>query len=248
MENKIKYSLILPYHDRAILFGRTLDSLGKLYWHRRDYEIILVVDSKTGNNRKLYDELMDVLRDRSYCDIVYTPGVDLKTNQAGRAHNLGVSKANGDYVVLTNPEVLHETDVLKGLDEEFGKDPSVYVVCACKSLDKDGSSEKWYQHSVHRNENFHFCNAIHKDMFKRIGGISEEFSEGYGYEDNDFRDRLLYGGVKFVVRDDLITAHQWHERIRHRDIPHTWDNLWNKNKTLWERNRERYKAEGAKCV
>ena len=128
------------------------------------------------------------------------------------AYNQGAKEAHGEYLILTSPEVMHEADVLAGLDEEFAKDPDAYVVCACRSLKKNGSFHMWYQHSEHRPLNYHFCTAISRENFLKIGGFDEAFGPGHCYDDDDLVMRVKNSHLNIVVRDDLVTAHQWHRR------------------------------------
>lgn len=235
----MKYSFVIPYYNRIPQFTKTLDSFQKLYIHRTDWEVVVIEDAKNLHNLDMHKDLMWAIQNRPY-RIFCIPGENLRGGAAGPSHNKGARVASGEYIILTNPEIFHQTDVLKGLDEEFSKNPNVYVVCACKSLRQDGSFEQWYQHSLYRNENFHFCNALHKKTFELVGGITEDYAKGYCFEDNDFRDKLFYKGVEFVVRDDLLTAHQWHEVIK----PSNHEEGWDRNKVLWERNREMYRIEG----
>jgi hypothetical protein len=48
---------------------------------------------------------------------------------------------------------------------------------------------------------------MYKSLYLKAGGFDEEYREGAGYEDNDFINRLLMAGARFVIRDDLVVIH-----------------------------------------
>jgi GT2 family glycosyltransferase len=54
---------------------------------------------------------------------------------------------------------------------------------------------------------FHFCSMMHRSLFYEVGGFSEEYRDGQGYEDNDFLWKLHAVGAKFRIADELVTDH-----------------------------------------
>jgi len=246
----MKYSILLPYYQRVEQFTRTLASFAHHYHDRRDYEIILVIDSKND------DAVLDMLP--GFNDMVplayvqQTPPREschspvLSFNQAARL-------AHGTYLVISNPEGFHKSNILSGLDHEFEQHHDCYVVCACESGVKctmpDGfesftyQHHMWYQHGVLNNRRLHFCTALPAATYHRIGGFDERFAEGIGYDDDDFRDRIEAAGVPFVLRDDLLTVHQDHSRA-HQVIPKAeYRRLLEHNKRLYAANCKQRAAQ-----
>lgn len=133
------------------------------------------------------------------------------------ALNAGVRAARGDVIMLTNPEVMHRAPIIDGLIEELGRlGPLGYVSAACWSP-KHGF---WFVHStatprpeaigrapVPPGAALHFCAVLHRSLFDAVGGFSEEYRDGQGYEDNDFLWKLAGAGARFAIRDDLVTEH-----------------------------------------
>jgi GT2 family glycosyltransferase len=238
----MKYSIIMPHWERAELLRHTLQSFAFHYAGRNDWEVVIVEDSKNTDNVREVVALfvgMPIVVVRTGRDDGYNPAT---------AFNVGVNAARGQYVVLTNPECLHFTPVLQQLDTLFAEQPHVYVVCACESIKDSGDFKRpdtfkyrhhmWYQHTQHRNECLHFCTALRRDLFLGFDGFDERYSEGIAYEDNSFRDRVKRAGIPFVVRDDIVVLHQWHDKIS-GIVPRQLD------RELRSRNRQLYQAECA---
>ncbi len=120
--------------------------------------------------------------------------------------------------VITNPECRHDADILAGLDAIFAANGNAYVVCSCESLDSKGRHFMWYQHSQRRNCCYHFCTALTRENWHRVGGFDERYADGIAYDDNDFRESVRAAGLQFVVRDDLKTTHLWHPKP-HLELP-----------------------------
>ena len=235
----MKYSLVMPYIDRLEVFKRTCESLLFHYADRKDFEIILVEDSKND------DDIVDVLCD--YADkltIVHVPCVNPGFNPSPLI-NAGVERATGKYIILTNPECLHLTDILSVLDEEFKKGDDAYIVCACQSvLDCNEPFENpetfqfkhqmWYQHTEHRDVRYHFCTAISKKNYQTIGGFDERYADGIDYDDDAFLRSVNQSHLKVIPRDDALVLHQEHRAIRHMLPRPTLRRLHQKNKRLFE--------------
>jgi len=225
----MKYSFLLPYYDRSLLLEVTLESFEGFYSSREDWEVVIVEDFKNVKDTTLNTELKEVIKKFSL-PVRIVEGFEDSFNPSV-LFNLGAKQAQGEFLILSNPECRHVVDVLSGLDEEFEYDKDCYVVCACRALNEDGSFYRWYQHSEHRNACYHFCSAISQENYWRIGGFDERFKDGYGYDDNAFRDRVARGGVPFVVRDDLVVEHQWHRKVR----PGNYRQALRHNRELYKR-------------
>jgi hypothetical protein len=226
--SKIKYSILMPYFDRYNQLKETLGSLWFHYQERDDFEVLLILDNKVPETEVLkIEKLVNSfsLNIRILFRLVsgFNPCVSF---------NLGAQEAEGEFLVITNPECCHVENVLNGLDNEFEKDPNVYVVCACKSLKQDYTMNMWYQHSVLRNKEYHFCTALHKDNYWGIGGFDERFANGISYDDDAFRDAIKKAGISFVHRDDLVVYHLFHEKIR----PLKYRQLLRTNEALYQKH------------
>jgi GT2 family glycosyltransferase len=241
----MKYSIIMPYFNRAPQLYNTLVSFHHHYRERGDYEVVLVVDNKTREDLGQWRELMQVLVPPPFgVPIRLFISPILNSYNPAEAFNYGVLRAQGSYIVLTSPEIFHVTNILRGLDGFFDITPRAYIVCACES-GKDiplkiknfhefrYTHHMWYQHSKHRNLRYHFCSALRRSIYEVVGGFDKRYALGIAYDDNDFRETIKAAGVPIIVTDDLLTVHMEHERVWQLGIKDYRARL-NRNKQLFK--------------
>jgi len=210
----VKYSFLMPYHKRASQLAVTLTSFLRRY-QRNDYEILVGEDYKNVLDLEEHCALSKVIGDFSHELNIQTiiTGNDICWNPS-IAFNELASRAQGRFLVITNPECLHETDVLAGFDEAFEQDSDQYIICACRI-----PSRQWYQHSVHRPAKVHFCAALSKEQYNKIGGFDEEYAKGVCFEDDDFRNTIIANDILITQRDDLVVVHQSHCKSKPANYP-----------------------------
>ena len=228
----MKYSFLMPYFDRAKQLEKTLLSFVEFYSHRKEsFEVIIIEDSKNIKDGLKHKQLLNTLKKfYSLLNIKHFLHKGKDTVNPVRLFNIGANASSGEYLVITNPECEHSIDILKGFDEEFDKNKEVYVVCSCESLDKENNHHIWYHHSEFKNTCYHFCAAILKEIYFKVGKFDEEFNNGYGFDDNAFRDNLRRNNITFVLRDDLKVNHLYHKKVR----PENYKQLLLINKKLYE--------------
>ena len=225
----MKYSILLPYYDRLSQLETTLKSFVELYSDRKDFEIIIIEDRK--QKPQMTVDLLGLLGDSDFIKLKWKYikcSADISFSPA-TAFNDGAKESNGEFLIITNPECKHDVDILSELDKEFESDTESYIICACKSINKNGTFHRWYQHTKHRNRMYHFCSAISKEIYFKIGGFDERFTKGISYDDNAFIDNIIKSDIKVKVRDDLIVSHLWHKKNR----PYGYRSLLARNKKLY---------------
>lgn len=230
----MKYSFLIPYHDRLAQFQATLVSFRRWYGDRAgNCELIVVVDEKS---QEQVEELLSIMiSGTNPFQCLVDPARRVGGFNPAPHYNQAAGIAKGEYFILTSPEILHDTNILAGLDEEFEQDPMAYVVCGCQNMDKSGGQDlrmPWYQHSVHRPANYHFCTALSRRAWAEVGGFDEAYSEGVAYDDDDFLMAVNAAGLNIRVRDDLVTHHQWHDKP-YKGMPRRRE-LVQRNKALYE--------------
>ncbi len=148
--------------------------------------------------------------------IVRLPGKDVALNPCV-AFNAGVAASSGEFVALTNPEVLHRSPILPAMRLELAAlGRKGYVAAACWGL----KAGWWYCHSTDmppdaevgraampQGAGLHFCAMLHRAFYDEIGGFDEAYRDGQGYEDNDLLWKLQAAGASFKIADDLVTDH-----------------------------------------
>lgn len=236
----MKYSFIMPYYNRPEL-RFTLQSYIKYYSKRNDYEIVIIEDTKNRSNPETHQHLLDIIegyKSTIPIRIILDPKVSYNPSTK---YNLGAREATGEILLLTNPEVLHASDVLSFIDKSDME--NLYIVCACASAhlieDKGTLGESkfkfhmWYQHTQHRDVRYHFCTVVKKNNYiNRIKGFDERYSDGIAYDDDNFVKRVLKAGLIVFPVDDLVTYHIEHSRYYQIDTD-TFNRLVEKNRRLW---------------
>lgn len=221
----MKYSILLPYYKRLGHLHNSFISLIYHYSDRDDYEVVIAEDSKNVRNKEDHDGLLNTISKFSDRIKIIHSTVSTETWNPVLGFNEAASRASGEYFIVTNPECFHATNIFRGLDEEFEKDPNSYVICSSRNFkgckffideykDLGGKEAEWYQHSVYRNANFHFCTAISKKNWFNIGGFDNKYALGIAYDDADFRNSVYKARLPVKVRDDLFTIH-----IDHNSFP-----------------------------
>ena len=249
----IVYSIFMPYHKRADQLQSTLKSFLLLYGDRKDFEIIIAEDWKNNEHQPEHRKLMDIVSlYEKFFPITYFIADSQNGCNSASMYNECAEVAQGQYFIITNPEGMHRNNILAGLDEEFGKDPSVYVICSSLSVRRSRLSLEeaqtikgvWYQHSVHRNIQCHFCSCISAERYKEIGGFDEEYSKGFAFEDDDFRNKIISNRIPIVYRDDLVSLHLHHDKSK----PKFYVDLHRINKQYYETKwgKDAFKAEDIK--
>jgi len=198
----------MPYYNRSDQLYNTFVSFKHHYSNRSDYEIILIEDTKND------DDLHEVVNLFNNFFSIYIFSGDDKPNPS-TAFNMAAEKATGEFLIITNPECFHLTNILKTLDSI---NLQFYIVCACQHIKRikriNSMAElkyepiKWYQHSIKNPRQFHFCSAINRSSYLKIGGFDERFSKGVAYDDAVFLNNILKNNIKVIQKDNAVVLHQ----------------------------------------
>lgn len=218
----MKYSAILPYFKRAGHLQNTLVSYSHFYKDRDDLEIIIAEDIKNIKDQKEHQLLHKVINKFPELNIKAISTCFEDCYNPTPLFNQAAKEAKGKYLVLTNPEIFHSVDVLKGADGFINKFPDSYLICGCLDVFPHNlfinefqefkyEPRVWYQHSKFRNTMFHFCSIISKDNYWKAGGFNELYAKGVAFDDDAFKWQVNQAGIDFVVCDDLLTFHINHD-------------------------------------
>jgi len=248
----MNYSIIMPYYKRSKHLFCTLLSFKHHYGDRKDFEVVIIEDVKNLSDATEHKLLLDVIdafkNDMSI--MLLSPQFEPSYNPV-KYFNHGVKCCNGKFIILTNPEIFHRSNILGGLDIEFDKNCTAYVICSCQSANnsnKDAksfdeftySSNEWYQHSYFNNRRLHFCSAIMKSMFVDIGMFDEKYFGGIAFDDDDLRENIINNNIHVVLKDELVTVHIEHSRSYQTSQMHLvkknyyyymskWNKTWKKS-------------------
>jgi GT2 family glycosyltransferase len=127
--------------------------------------------------------------------------------------NIGIRRATGEVLVLQCSECKYEEkDGLERLTAPVILDQYVTTNPRVQCLNKDGSFNLWFIHERENPRFLNFCQALRTSWAIKIGGFDERY-QGFGWEDNDFEERLRVQGV-VQKRVETLVSHQWHAPAR----------------------------------
>ncbi len=210
-------SIVMAYYNRKEQLIKTLESINQQSY--KDIEVIIIDDgSSLGQGvpfapYSFKTTVIDIcLSEKTWCN----PCIPF---------NIGFKAAKGDIIIIQNPECYHNGEILKHAAENV-KDNN-YITYGCFSLDESSTRDLmnlsthdktasfdgdfgWYNHSIYRPANYHFCSAITRKNLEELGGFDERYANGVGYDDDEFLIRIKKKGLKVELVDTPFVYHQWH--------------------------------------
>lgn len=130
-DEKIKISIIMPIHNTPCDYLREcLDSVFAQTF--KEFEIICVDDCS--DNEEMIDLLSEYKERYSKCMSVVR--IDQSVRAAG-ARNLGLGRANGDYVIFLDSDDIFDCDMLLVMYESIVKSMSDVCLCNYRRMEGD---------------------------------------------------------------------------------------------------------------
>jgi len=151
------------------------------------------------------------------------------------ANNLAVKTIpNSHWIALLNPDAFPAPDWLQELVSAAQRNPEA-ASFASRTIDAvdpdllDGAGDAYHMSGLFWRRGHHcrapgnymrqegiFSACAAAALYSRVaweqaGGMDEDFT-GPGFEDDDFALRMQQAGIKREFADDILVAHQWHER------------------------------------
>ena len=206
----MKYSFIIPVFNRPDEVDELLDSLTKQ--SLKDFEVVVVEDGssvKCDNVVKAYENRLNI----KYF---------LKANSGpGQTRNYGVDRAEGEYVLILDSDVVLPTDYLQAVDAELRRQPCD----AFGGPDRAHSSFSLMQKAINYAMTSFFTTGGIRGGKKKLDkfyprsfnmGVRREvylalegFSKMRFGEDIDFSTRIFKGGYSCRLFPE---AWVWHKR------------------------------------
>ncbi len=210
-------SVIIPNYNGEELLKKNLPKIiSELKKYQRGKIEIIVVDDFSTDNSVLY------LQTLSEVTLFQNP----QNMGFAKTVNFGVSKANGEILLLLNTDVYPEAGFLDPLLANF-KDEAVFAVgCMDRSIEKDGHVLRgrgvgsWKRgFLVHSRGEVNLTDTLwvsggsgtfRRSIWDKLGGMDPLFSPFY-WEDIDLSYRALKSGYKLVFEPKSTVFHE-HEK------------------------------------
>lgn len=219
----MKYSIIVPVYNRPDEVDELLESL--CHQEQTDFEIILVEDGSAV-------PCEDVCRKYAgRLDVHYF----MKPNSGpGQSRNYGAERAQGEYLLILDSDVVLPADYLTAIDQELAAKPADAFGGPDRAHDSFTPVQKAISYSMtsffttggirggkKKLDKFYprsFNMGIRRDVYERLGGFSKM---RFG-EDIDFSIRIFKAGCHCRLFPE---AWVWHKR--RTDFRKFWRQVYN---------------------
>lgn len=205
----MKISVIVPVFNGENTIASNIAAIKKQKQVPGDLEIIVVDDGSKDSTPAILKSIDEIT-------------VVTQTNKGpAAARNAGARRASGEIIVFTDADTIPHADWLNELTEPFN-DP---LIKACAGTYTIANSESMLAEIVqkeielrHRNYgNFikfagTYNLAMRKQLFDKIGGFNETFTQASG-EDNDLCYRILREGCEIKYVNSAKVAHHHPEKL-----------------------------------
>jgi GT2 family glycosyltransferase len=167
------------------------------------------------------------------------------------ANNQGISRTDGEYVVLLNNDVLVTAGWLEGLlailqDETVGMVGPVTNRCGNEARIrvnyKDEPSMRNFARvytRAHRHEQFDigmlamYCVALRRAVLNEVGLLDEKFGIGM-FEDDDYALRVHQAGYRTVCTESVFIHHEGQASFKALIRDDSYMALWKQNQAYFE--------------
>jgi glycosyltransferase involved in cell wall biosynthesis len=210
-------SIVLPTFNRAALLGETIQSvLNQTY---QNWELLIIDDGSTDDTREEVAKLND--QRIKYFSIEHSGII-------GRARNVGVSRASGDYIAFLDSDDIWEIDKLEFQMAEFEKHPNAFFILGLgdqfgKNATPTPKLEKFFCGNIflpfllERRFIFYVPTWIfRKSVLEKIDPIDESFTYA---SDIDFFLRMAYA-VEGIFSNRVVV------KIRRDGVSHSSESEW----------------------
>ena len=140
-------------------------------------------------------------------------------------NNFAARMAQGEYLVLLNPDTIVTAGWLEKLIGALKKDPAIGVVAPVSNFSGNETKVNTYYRSLRQMERFAarrardrqgesigidtiplFCGLISRKLWEEVGALDEDFQIGM-FEDDDFSFRVRKAGYRIVTAEDCFIHH-----------------------------------------
>jgi glycosyltransferase involved in cell wall biosynthesis len=225
----------MSYYNRQSLLDRTVESIRRSAV--QDYELIIV------------DDASDAPVVCKYAKVIRIDKRDKWWHNPCVPYNMGFKEAQGDIIVIQNPECMHYGDILSYVQDNIK--PNLYLSFGCYAINEEQTNNLkvginpdiedkvfcgqdrngWYNHSVFRAVGYHFCSAITRHDLELVGGFDERYASGIAYDDDDFIYRVNDRSMTTKIINHPFVIHQYHHTFTYKK--QGWHELHERNKNIF---------------
>lgn len=233
MNSNSLISIIIPNYNRAQLIGETLDSI--IAQNHKNWECLVVDDGSTDTSLQVLEQYH--LKDSR---VVYAKRPETKTKGANACRNIGLEKAQGDYVVFFDSDDIMTQDHLEKKLDAIIKNKVDYVIAKTKFLnDNDDFLERYYtfdqfeitaHNFIVQNINWLTYDALIEANLAKSINYNETLLSGQEF---NYFSKLVLKSTNAVFIEDYLTLRRKHENSTQGKLK-TQDIKWKRSfKSMW---------------
>lgn len=216
-------SIIIPYHNRATLFARALDTY-LLQANAPPYELVVVDDGSdfapladVFAHRQVWMNLLGNITVRVFrVDPTYGP-MPPPRNPA-LAWNVGIRQAHADRVVITSPEIAMRSPHNLAALLVRTLDPWHAVVGNTYDREWAATEFSGWIGGGPKKRTLPFFSMYRTHDLVTMRGFEEAFMAGVAFDDNEFVERFELNGGVHHVDQHVVCEHLPHERLPREEL------------------------------
>lgn len=193
-----KINIVMPYWERSAATRHTLETYDKYY--ADDVRVIIVDDGSPKDKAKQLEDEFERLK------VIELP-IKWETKNPCRPINVGMLKAisDGDVVGLTNPETFHESPVIYEMRDMLVEENDYVLAPAfCPQTNEWHCHPEFPPPDIPPGTGFHHMALFFPKLWVKIGGMDEEYRDGYCFDDTDLVMRLVGAGANFMFSESAV--------------------------------------------
>ena len=228
-----KISIVIAYGFHQLQLIKTIENIETT--KHNNYEIIIINDS---------NENIDFIAD-NYKNIKIFKNPEIYYNSC-TSYNYGYLQATGDIIIIQKYNCMFYGDILKKVNDNLKNNDCMVFNCYFlennEMFNINNCNNNWYVHHKLNPNISHYCIALFKKKLEKINYFSQQYKNGYCFEDDDFSRKIklshteLYFYSEKFDDDKTFVIHQYNEKIINTDEVLK---LWKINKNFFVRNHKK---------
>lgn len=233
MRNDTKYSYILPIRNRSNLLKRGLQSMAAMKYDLDKFEVVIADYLSEDNIMDVIMQFRGILNMKYLCIDPrrydkYKIFMNKGNCNPALAQNIAVRYAEGKFIILTSPEIVHSDMNLQNLDKIEDLENKFIYGRVIEKTETEIFNLHFPFEAIHTMDSptilcdwkttlehyaLYFIGVMKRSMFMKCGGIDEKYMENIAYDDEDFGYRMKANKeLTLEFHKEICGVHLVHDR------------------------------------